>query len=167
MSTPDLLLQLCNSVSQQPSLQHKHRGTCYRILLGLHEVCRKRMLSPMTSQHEQAWSLLPQVDWDEVNDADRLQLNAEWIQEVTDLCCYAVPSTRAQQHNHLQASFGLKQKGWETESQQLQDLFAEFGRCHKPQLLCWTIKRACSLRCAPCLQMHQVWSLTAQCGLPP
>ena len=149
MSIPDLLLQLCNSVSQQPSLQQKHRETCYRILLGLHEVCREYMLSPETSQHQQAGSLLLQVDWDEVEDTDRLHLNGGWIQEVTDLCCCAVPSSRAQQHEHLQASFGLKQKGWEKESQQLHDLFAEFGRCHKLQLLCWTIKPACSLRCTP------------------
>ena len=82
MSIPDLLLHLCNSVSQQLSLQQEHRGTCYRILLGLHEVCRNRVLFSKTSQHQQAWSLLLQVDWDEVEDTDRQHLNAGWIQEV-------------------------------------------------------------------------------------
>ena len=44
-----------------------------------------------------------QVDWGELEDTDRLHLNAEWIQEVTDLCCCAVPSIRAQQLNNMNA----------------------------------------------------------------
>ena len=59
------------------------------------------MLYPKAGQRQQAGSHLLQVDWDELEDTDRLHLNAGWIQEVTDLCCYAVPSTRPQKLNNM------------------------------------------------------------------